>query len=161
MYSWNHFWLLHPSGQFGKIEGTLDFDAAAPTKAKVEVSIDMKSINTNVPALDEHLQKADFFDVVQFPQATFRSTKVETGKDDRHFRVTGDLTLHGVTKPVVLEVTLNKAAAHPMRKKDAIGFDATATLKRSDFGVGAFAPNVSDEVSLRITTEAMVSDAGK
>lgn len=161
VYSWTHFGFSHPSGQFGKIQGTLEFDAAAPTRSKVEVTIDMASLNTNVPALDEHLQKEDFFDVAKYPQATFKSTKVEAGKDSKHLKVTGDLTLHGVTKPVVLEVTINKLGEHPMRKKPAAGFDATATLKRSEFGVGAYVPNISDEIALRITTETIAADAAK
>ena len=74
-------------------------------------------------------------------------------------KVTGDLTVKGITKPVVLDVNLNKAAEHPMKKVPAIGFDATATVKRSDFGVGAYAPAVSDEVTLRITTEATAPKA--
>jgi polyisoprenoid-binding protein YceI len=73
-----------------------------------------------------------------------------------HFKVTGDLGVHGVTHPVVLDARLNKQAEHPMMKTQAIGFDATATLKRSDFGVGAYVPNVSDEIRIRITTEAEV-----
>ncbi|MBC6942192.1 MAG: polyisoprenoid-binding protein [Xanthomonadales bacterium] len=161
VYSWTHFGFSHPSGQFGKIQGTLEFDAAAPTRSKVEVTIDMASLNTNVPALDEHLQKEDFFDVAKYPQATFKSTKVEAGKDSKHLKVTGDLTLHGVTKPVVLDVTINKLGEHPMRKKPAAGFDATATLKRSEFGVGAYVPNISDEIALRITTETIAADAAK
>ncbi|KAB2901548.1 MAG: polyisoprenoid-binding protein [Dokdonella sp.] len=161
VYSWTHFGFSHPSGQFGKIQGTLEFDAAAPTRSKVDVTIDMASLNTNVPALDEHLQKEDFFDVAKYPQATFKSTKVEAGKDSKHLKVTGDLTLHGVTKPVVLEVTINKLGEHPMRKKPAAGFDATATLKRSEFGVGAYVPNISDEIALRITTETIAADAAK
>ncbi len=161
VYSWTHFGFSHPSGQFGKIQGTLEFDAAAPTRSKVDVTIDMASLNTNVPALDEHLQKEDFFDVAKYPQATFKSTKVEAGKDSKHLKVTGDLTLHGVTKPVVLDVTINKLGEHPMRKKPAAGFDATATLKRSEFGVGAYVPNISDEIALRITTETIAADAAK
>ncbi len=154
VFSWSHFGYSHPTAQFGKIEGTLDFDAAAPTKSKVEVSIDINSLNTNVPDLDAHLKKADFFDAAKFPQATFRSTKVEAGKDAKHLKVTGDLTLHGVTKPVVLEVTVNKVGPHPMSKKPSVGFDASGMLKRSDFGMGAYVPNVGDDITLRITTEA-------
>lgn len=161
VFSWNHFGFSNPTAQFGTIAGTLDFDAAKPTQSKVEVSIDMNSLNTNVPKLDEHLKKADFFDVEKFPQATFKSTKVEKGKDAKHLKVTGDLTVHGVTKPVVLDVTINRVGEHPMRKVPAVGFDASGSLKRSDFGVGAFVPNVSDEISLRITTEGTAAAAAK
>lgn len=161
VFSWNHFGYSNPTAQFGSIAGTLDFDAAKPTQAKVDVTIDMNSLNTNVPELDEHLKKADFFDVAKYPQATFKSTKVEKGKDAKHLKVTGDLTVHGVTKPVVLNVTINKIGDHPMKKKPAAGFDASGSLKRSDFGLGAYVPNVSDEITLRITTEGTVEAAAK
>jgi len=75
---------------------------------------------------------------------------------DRKFKVTGNLTVHGVTRPVVLDATLNRVGPHPMGKAPSIGFDATTTLKRSDFGVSAYVPNVSDEVHVRITTEGSV-----
>ncbi|MBZ0223464.1 MAG: YceI family protein [Dokdonella sp.] len=159
VFSWNHFGYSNPSGQFGKVGGTLDFDAAAPTKAKVEVNIDVGSINTNVPALDDHLKKADFFDVEKYPQATFKSTKVEAGADAQHLKVTGDLSLHGVTKPVVLDVTINKVGPHPMSKKPSAGFDATTTIKRSEWGIGAYVPNISDDIRLRITVESSVKAA--
>jgi polyisoprenoid-binding protein YceI len=95
---------------------------------------------------------------MSYATITFASTKVEaTG--EKTLRVTGDLTVHGVTKPAVLDVTINGAGPHPMTKREAIGFDATTTLKRSDFGVAAYVPNVSDEIAIRITTEAMVPKA--
>src|SRR3546814_3341278 len=83
---------------------------------------------------DEHLRSADFFDALKFPAATFKSTKVEAAGEGK-LKVTGDLTIKDITRPVVLDVTLNKAADHPMTKRPAIGFDATATIKRSDFDV--------------------------
>jgi polyisoprenoid-binding protein YceI len=89
---------------------------------------------------------------------TFKSTKVQP-LGGHKFKVTGDLTVHGVTKPVVLDATLNKVGPHPMTKAQAIGFDATTTLKRADFGVGAYVPNVSDEITIRITTEGEVPKA--
>ena len=116
-------------------------------------------INTNVPALDDHLKKADFFDVEKYPQATFKSTKVEAGADAQHLKVTGDLSLHGVTKPVVLDVTINKVGPHPMSKKPSAGFDATTTIKRSEWGIGAYVPNISDDIRLRITVESSVKAA--
>jgi polyisoprenoid-binding protein YceI len=111
-----------------------------------------------VPAFNEHLRSADFFEAETYPEVTFRSTKVEAAGEDG-LQVTGDLTIKGITRPVVLDVTLNKAAEQPMAKRQAIGFDAITTVKRTDFGLGMFAPNVSDEVTLRITTEAIVPKA--
>ena len=109
-----------------------------------------------MPALDEHLKKPDFFDADKYPLVTYKSTKVEP-LDKTHFRVTGDLTVHGVTHPVILHATLNRIGPHPMDKSPSIGFDATGTLKRSDFGVSMYTPNVSDEITLHITTEGSVA----
>lgn len=157
VFSWNHFGFSNPSSQFGKVEGTLQFDAAHPTQSSVEVSIPLASINTNVAKLDEHLQKADFFDSEKYPDATFKSTKVEKGAAPDKLKVTGDLTLHGITQPIVLEVTINKVGEHPMLKVPAAGFDATTTIKRSQFGISTYVPNVSDDIKVRITSEAIGS----
>ena len=124
VFSWNHFGYSNPTAQFRKIEGTLEFDAANPTKANVKVTIPLNSVNTNVEKLDEHLQAADFFDSAKYPDAVFKSTKVEKGTSENQLKVTGDLSLHGVTKPVVLDVTVAKVGEHPMRKAPAAGFDA-------------------------------------
>lgn len=161
VFSWNHFGYSNPTAQFRKIEGTLDFDAAQPTRASVQVTIPLASVNSNVEKLDEHLQAEDFFDSAKYPEATFKSTKVEQGAGENRLKVTGDLTLHGVTKPIVLDVTVNKAGEHPMRKVPAAGFDATATIKRSEFGITKYVPMVSDDITLRITTEAIAEGAKK
>lgn len=159
VFSWNHFGYSNPTAQFRKIEGTLEFDAANPTKANVKVTIPLNSVNTNVEKLDEHLQAADFFDSAKYPDAVFKSTKVEKGTSENQLKVTGDLSLHGVTKPVVLDVTVAKVGEHPMRKAPAAGFDATATIKRSDFGITTYVPMVSDDIKLRITSEAIDAKA--
>jgi polyisoprenoid-binding protein YceI len=101
----------------------------------------------------------DFFDAAKYPEATFKSTKVEKGAAEGQLKVTGDLTLHGVTKPVVLDVTVNKVGEHPMRKAQAAGFDATATIKRSEFGIAKYVPAVSDDIKLRITSDAIDAKA--
>ena len=115
-------------------------------------------IDTFVPQLDKHLQSADFFDVAKFPTASFKSTSVKPAGTNK-FTVVGTLTIKDISKPVTLAVTMNGAGKHAMAGKQAVGFTATASIKRSDFGVGAYAPNVSDEVHLRITTEGMLADA--
>ncbi len=157
LFSWNHFGFSNPTANLGIGEGTLVYDEANPAKSSVEVTMPLANLDTHVSALDEHLKKPDFFDAEKYPVVTFKSTRVEPLGGNK-FKVTGDLTVHGVTKPVVLDATLNKAGMQPMLKVPAVGFDATGTLRRSDFGVGAYVPNVSDEVQLRITTEA---EAGK
>lgn len=158
LVEWTHFGFSKPSAHFGISEGKLVYDADDASKSSVEVTIPVTAIDTFVPKLDEHLKGADFFDAGKFPTATFKSTKVEAAGTNK-LTVTGDLTVKGITKPVTLDVTLNGAGEHPMAKKQAIGFSATGTLKRTDFGVGAYAPNVSDDVQLRITTEGTLADA--
>jgi polyisoprenoid-binding protein YceI len=159
LFSWNHFGFSNPTADLGLGEGTLVFDAANPAKSSVEVTMPLAKLDTHVSALDEHLKKPDFFDAAKYPVVTFKSTKVEP-LGGNHFKVTGNLTVHGVTKPVVLDATLNKSGQHPMLKVPAIGFDATATIKRSDFGVAAYVPAVSDEIQIRITTEAHAGKGG-
>lgn len=155
LFSWNHFGYSNPTAEFGLGEGTLVFDPQNPAKSSVDVTLPLAKLDTHVPALDKHLKEADFFDAAKYPVVTFKSTRV-VPVDATHFKVTGNLTVHGVTKPVTLDATLNKIGPNPMSKVQAIGFDATATLQRSDFGMGAYVPLVSDEIKVRITTEADV-----
>jgi polyisoprenoid-binding protein YceI len=151
-FSWNHFGFSNPTARFDKFEGSLMLDTQDLTKSSVEVTLPLDALDTKVAKLDEHLKSADFFDAAKFPSITFKSTKVEKAGADK-LKVTGDLTIHGVTKPATLDVTVNKIGEHPMAKDPAAGFDASATIKRSDFGVGAYVPNVSDEIKIHITTE--------
>ena len=155
---WNHFGFSNPSASFGNVEGTLVYDAADVARSSVEVTLPLSGLEGFSAKFNEHLRSADFFDAAKFPNATFKSTSVAAAGTNK-LTVTGDLTIKDITKPVILDVTLNGAGEHPMLKKQAIGFSATATIKRSDFGVGAYAPNVSDEVQLRITTEGTLADA--
>jgi polyisoprenoid-binding protein YceI len=149
----NHFGFSSPSGHFGIKDGTLTLDEQDPAKSAVDVTIDTTSLVTGNPKFDEHIKSPDFIDAEKFPTATFKSTKVEvTGKDTA--KVTGDLTLHGVTKPVTLDVKLNKEGEHPMTKKKAVGFSASATVKRSEFGIVKYVPDVADDVKIDIESEA-------
>lgn len=156
--SWSHFGYSHPTANFGQVDGTLVYDADDVAASSVEVTLPLAGLNAFVPDFDEHLRSADFFEADKYPNITFKSTKVEEAGEGK-LKVTGDLTIKDRTRPAVLDVSFNKAAVHPMGKRDAIGFDATTTLKRSDFGLDKYVPSVSDEVSLRITTEAMVPKA--
>ena len=156
LFSWNHFGFSNPTANLGLGDGTLVFDEKNPAKSSVEVTLPLANLDTHVSKLDEHLKKPDFLDADKFATITFKSTKVQAEGAGK-YKVTGDLTVHGVTKPVVLDAKLNKSGEHPMLKVQAIGFDATATIKRSDFGVGAYVPNVSDEIKIHITTEGAVA----
>ena len=158
LVQWSHMGFSNPSAHFGDATGTLVYDAGDVGKSSVEVTLPLSGLNSFTAKFDEHLRSADFFDAAQFPTATFKSTKVEAAGTNK-LTVTGDLTVKGATHPVTLDVTINGAGEHPMRKVPSVGFDATTTLKRSDFGVGAYAPAVSDEVKVRITTEASVAAA--
>ena len=155
VFTWNHFGFSTPSANFSDIQGTINVDNAKPANSSVNVTIPLTSLNTNVKALDEHLKTADFFDAAKYPNITFKSTKVQAlGKNK--YKITGNLTVKDVTKPVVLDAVLNKQGIHPMTKAESIGFNATTSFNRSAFGVGAYVPNVGDKITVNITTEASV-----
>ena len=150
---WNHFGFSNPFANFGDVEGSLVYDADNIGASSVQVTLPLSGLQSFTPGFNDHLRAADFFDAANFPNATFKSTRVEAAGEGK-LKVTGDLTIKDITRPVVLDATLNKAARHPMSQAPTIGFDATATISRTEFGVGAYAPNVGDTVTLRITTEA-------
>jgi polyisoprenoid-binding protein YceI len=159
LFSWSHFGFSNPVADLGISDGTLVFDQQNPSKSSVNVTLPLSNLDTHVVALDKHLKEPDFFDADKYPTVTFKSTSVQP-LGGKHYKVTGDLTVHGVTKSVVLNATLNNVGPHPMTGQQAIGFNATGTLKRSDFGLGAYVPKVSDEIQINITTEASVPKAG-
>ncbi|MCF4126276.1 YceI family protein [Methylobacterium sp. SyP6R] len=149
LFTVNHFGFSPYTGIFSDVSGTLDLQPAKPAESKLKVSIPVKSLYAPSQHLVDSLKSDKWLDAAQFPEMTFTSTKVTPeGKDKA--KVVGDLTLHGVTKPVTLEVTLVGAGANPMNKKQTVGFEAKGTLKRSDFGVKTFVPAVSDEVQLTL-----------
>ncbi|AWV08470.1 YceI family protein [Marilutibacter maris] len=156
--SWSHFGFSHPVAHFGDVDGTIVYDADNVGQSSVNVTIPLSGLESHVPDFNDHLRSADFFDAGQFPEITFKSSKVEAAGDSK-LRIWGELTVHGVTKQVLLDTTINKLGVHPLGKREAAGFDARTMIKRSDFGVGKYAPNVSDEVEIRITVEAMVPKA--
>jgi polyisoprenoid-binding protein YceI len=157
-FGWNHFGFSNPTARFDKIEGSLQLDQADLTKSSVSVTLPLDGLDTGVAKLDEHLKSPDFLDAAKYPTITFKSTKVEKAGDSG-LKITGDLTVHGVTKPVTLDAKVNKIGLFEMGpyKAQAAGFDATTTLKRSDFGVNKYVPNVSDEIPVRITLDAKQS----
>jgi polyisoprenoid-binding protein YceI len=159
VFRWNHLGFSNPAAQFAQGEGTLEFDQADPTKSSVKVTIPLSSLNTGVPALDDHLRSADFFETAKFPAATFKSTLVEKGGMANHLKVTGELSLHGVSKPITLDVTVVKVGSNPRTSLPTVGFEATTTLKRSDFGLGKYAPQVSDEIQMHIISQAVEAKA--
>ncbi|QYR52798.1 YceI family protein [Lysobacter soyae] len=158
-FRWRHMGFSTPAAAIHVTDGVLKFDPDAPTRASVSLTMPINTIDTRVPDLDKHLMSADFFDAAKYPTASFKSTKVEREGNGNRYKIYGNLTIKGVTKPVVLDATLNHAGEHPMMKVPAVGFDATTQIKRSDFGIAAFVPAVSDNIDIRITTEALATAA--
>ena len=148
----DHLGFSHTFGQFETISGFFTLDEAKPENSHVEISVKTGSIHTDVPALVDKLKSNEFFSTDEFPEAKFISNKVEVlGKDKA--KVYGDLTLHGKTKPLVLDVTLNKIGESFATKKKAAGFSATTTILRSQFGISFGVPMVSDSIPLMIEAE--------
>ena len=152
-FSYSHFGYSTQLSSFKNTNGKVVFDAEAKT-GSVDITIDMKSVNTGFDDFNGHIQGEDFLDTAKFPTATFKSTKV-VFEGDKPKSIDGVLTIKGVSKPVTLTVTRFLAMPHPMMKKPAIGADAFTTIKRSEFNAGKFAPYVGDEVRIDIALEAI------
>ncbi|WP_372001145.1 YceI family protein [Tistrella mobilis] len=144
----DHFGFNAYRGIAGGATGTLQIDPADPSKARVAMEIPVDGLVTTSAELDEHLRSPDFFDMASHPTITFRSTAVEV--DGLTAKITGDLTIRGVTKPVVLDARFTGAGINPMNQAATIGFEAGTTIRRSDFGMTYIVPMVSDEVMLEI-----------
>lgn len=150
----SHFGWSNQFGRFNDVTGTIVLDPENASATKVEMVIKAASVDTGMEARDKHLRSPDFFNAAEFPEVKFTTTKVEkTG--DRTAKVTGDLTMLGVTKPVTLDVTWNKVGQHFRTKKTHTGFSAKTTIKRSDWGMKKFTPNLGDEVTLYFEIEAI------
>jgi polyisoprenoid-binding protein YceI len=152
-----HLMISTVKGRFGVVRGTVRTDEADPTKNRVEVEIDAESIDTREPQRDAHLKSADFFDIEKFPKLTFTSTRI-ADVDGDSFKLTGDLAIHGVTRPVTLDVTSEGRGKDPWGGERA-GFSATGKIKRSEFGLtwnqvletGGFV--VGDDVKIALEIE--------
>ena len=152
-FEYSHFGYSNQQQRFDKTSGKIVLDRTAQT-GSVDVTIDATSVNTGYALFNQHIQAEDYFDTAKFPTITFKSTKVkfEGGKP---VAVDGNLTIKGVTRPVTLTVASFHSMPHPMLKKDAIGANAVARIKRSEFNMGKYAPNVGDEVTIDIGLEAI------
>ncbi len=147
-----HLGYAHYAMRFNDFDATLNLDPTAPEKSTLNVTIIPASLDSHNQQLTQHTSGKDFFDIEKYPTITFTSTRIEktsanTGK------ITGDLTMHGVTKPIVLDATFNGGGQHPMMKKYDIGFSATTSVKRSDFGMGYGIDMVSDVIPVEIEAE--------
>lgn len=158
-FSVRHLMVSNVRGEFQKLSGTVRFDAARPEATKIEVTIDVASVNTREPKRDDHLRSADFFDVANHPSITFVSRSVR--RKDEGFAVTGDLTIHGVTREVVLDVDELTPEQKDPWGGTRIGASATTRIKRSDFGMTwnaaleAGGVLVADEVKIYLEVELL------
>lgn len=153
VFSYNHLGFSTTTSMFSGFEGEIMFDQANPAASSVSVSFPANTMLTGWDARTQHFMGADFFDPAKDQTVSFKSTAIEvTG--DKEAKITGDLTINGVTKSVVLDAELNQAGEHPMEKKQWAGFSAETKILRSDFGLGAFAPYIGDEVEIDIEIEA-------
>ena len=149
---WNvsHFGFNDYFGLFGQMTGTLTLDKAKPANSKVTINIPINDVVTSRADLTKHLMSPDFFDVAKYPTATFVSTSVVPMPGNKA-KIMGNLTLLGVTKPVVLNAQLSGAGANVMSKKETIGFHATTLIDRTQWGLSKFAPAIGSKVELKIS----------
>ncbi|MGA2086715.1 MAG: YceI family protein [Terracidiphilus sp.] len=154
-FSITHMSISNVHGRFGKVAATILYNEADVTKSSVTATIGADTVDTGVDQRNTHLKSPDFFDIANFPTATFTSTSV--AKNGNKLTIAGSLTLHGVTKPVVLEAEGPTGPVPGMDHKPHAGFSATTTIKRTDFGIGAKFPAamVGDEVKLDIELEVV------
>ena len=152
-FSYSHMGFSTQLSRFDKVSGTIVLDTAAKT-GSADIVIDTSSASTGSAQLNEHIQGEDFLDTATYPKATFKSKEIRF-KGDVPDEVVGELSLKGVTRPVVLKITSFKCMIHPMAKKEACGADAVTHLKRTDFHMGKYAPLVGDDVTVTVSVEAL------
>ncbi len=154
-FSIRHLGISNVHGRFGKVAAAIAYNETDVTKSTVNATIDVGTVDTGEEARNNHLKTPDFFDVATLPTATFASTSV--ARDGANLKVSGNLTLHGVTKPVVLDVEGPSAPAPGMDHKPHSGFTATTTISRTAFGIGAKFPSaiLGDDVKLTIELEVV------
>ena len=148
----SHFGYSNMVGRFGKITGSFEFDPAQPEQSSAKLVIDAASVDTNLDRRDGHLRSPDFFNVKEFPEITFSTTKV-TVTGAKTGKVTGDVTMLGVTRSITLDVTFNKIAPNPRSKVLTAGFSARGKIKRSDFGMKYALGGIGDEITLFVEIE--------
>ena len=149
MYSYKHLGFTQNMGLLSGAMGTLMLDPKNAKNDHLSVDVPVDTIHTTIAALDKELLGPMFFDTAKYPTAHFESTSVTV--HGKSAEVAGNFTIHGVTKPGVINATFKAVGADPMSKKETIAFEGHATIKRSDFGVKQFVPMVGDEVDMTIT----------
>lgn len=152
LFTISHMGFSNYIGRFNELDATFFLDGNKPTDSSVKFTVDINSIDTNNTILETKLKDKDWFDAKSFPTATFTSTRVQKTSDNTA-KVTGDLSIKGTTRPATFDVTFNGTAMNPYEKKQALGFSATGTIKRSEFGLKEYIGPVGDDVKLTIEAE--------
>ncbi|MEM9605065.1 MAG: YceI family protein [Pseudomonadota bacterium] len=155
-FQYNHLGFSNPTLSFDDFTVDLNLNADDPTQSSVNVVVDVNSVVTGSEIFHDHLTGGNWFDVANNPEITFASTSMEM-QDDGSYKVMGDLTVKGTTKPLELTVNINGAQNHPMSGKPVVGLDASGGLLRSDFGLGKNAPFVSDDVAVSLSIEMVAA----
>lgn len=157
-FSVNHLGFSTTMGHFNEVKGVVNYDIKAPAKTDMNFTIATDSIDTNWDARDEHLKKDEFFNVAKYPTMTFKSTDI-IFKNPQQAKVTGDFTMLGQTKPLTLDVTLNKIANSPLTKEPVVGFRATGIIDRAAYGMTAFSDGITTDVPIQIDGELVEKKA--
>jgi polyisoprenoid-binding protein YceI len=150
LFSVSHFGFTTYYGEFSGVSGSLDLDPKNPSGSALNIQIPVASIGTTSAELNSELKDEQWFDTIKYPNISFKATKVTTtgpGKAD----IVGALTLHGTTKPIVLHAVFHGAGVNPLNKRYTVGFDASAKIKRTEFGVSTLVPLISDDVDIIIS----------
>lgn len=154
VFSWSHFGFAKNTAMFAGFDGVIMFDEDEPTNSSVEVSIPVMSVITGSDRRNETFQDDRFFDSANHPNITFKSTSIhQTALDSAYIH--GDLTIRGTTLSVTLDAVMRKKGTNPVYKKEVIGFEATTTLLRTDYGVSHFAPAMGDSIDIHISIEGV------
>ncbi len=155
-FQYSHQDFSRPIIRWGTTDATIVFDADTPENSTLTVNLPVADVDTGVPAWDTHIKAADFFDAETYPEITFVSTNVDQ-IEDGYGKLTGDLTIKGVTRPFTLEGTINKVGKNFRSGVDMFGISATGTLKRSDFGVDKYTP-MADVIDIMVEVEFQKSE---
>ena len=153
LFTYDHFGFSHPTATLDRISGDFELDTADLTRSSISVTLPLQGLHTGVAKLDADLKSAKFLDAAMYPDITFRSTRVERAGANG-LKISGELTVHGVTRPIVLDAKINKIGDSPMSGRPSAGFEADAALKRSEFGVNRLTPGVSDAIKVHISLDS-------
>ncbi len=152
LFAINHAGFSQKHGSFRALDATLIYDADKPEGSQVKVAVKTDSLDTGFEARDRDVKGDKFLDTAKYPEMTFASTKV-TRTGEKTLKIEGNLTLHGVTRPIVLDAKLNQLGPNPFDKRPTVGFSAVGSLKRSDFGIATYLPMIGDVVTITIDAE--------